>query len=337
MRWALLTDDHPPTAGGVSAFVDRVARELVGRGHQVTIVARHARDRAPIPGTRLLRVWGPRFSRHGGRWAALRAGTALRGADRVVAVTWPLAVGLPALGIPYDVVAHGSDVTCPPRDPAAFDRVWAGARRRFALSGFLAGQLAERGLRAVVLPAPVPIPVTAPAAPDPDRWVLVARATPLKGGDRFVRWVAAAGARGVVVGDGPALASWRDLARALGADVTFLGERPSAEIPAVWAGAGLLVLAPRAAPDGSGAEGLGLVAIEAAGAGVPAVGCRTGGVPEAVGPGLVVDDPDDAARCAAQIRAWWTPDRGAAAQAWCRAHHGVGRTVDALAGARAGG
>ena len=49
---------------------------------------------------------------------------------------------------------------------------------------------------------------------------------------------------------------------------------------------------PRPDADGSGAEGFGLSLVEAASLGVVPVGCRTGGVPEAVGAGIVLEDPD---------------------------------------------
>ncbi|MEZ4237690.1 MAG: hypothetical protein R3F59_16390 [Myxococcota bacterium] len=74
----------------------------------MVVVARRRPGIAAVPGTRLWTAWGPRFSRFGGRWVALRALPALRRADRVLATTWPVATGLPALGVAYDVVAHGS-------------------------------------------------------------------------------------------------------------------------------------------------------------------------------------------------------------------------------------
>jgi glycosyltransferase involved in cell wall biosynthesis len=61
-------------------------------------------------------------------------------------------------------------------------------------------------------------------------------------------------------------------------------------------------LLPRTYPDGTGAEGLGLVLLEARAMSVEVVGCRCGGVPEAIGPsGLLLDDPDDLARSLEQL------------------------------------
>ena len=333
MRWVLLTDDHPPQVGGVAAFVGRVGRELVDRGHQVQVFARRPRYGAlkPIAGACLTPVRGPRFGRFAGRWLGLAALGALRRADAVIATTWVCGTLAARLPVPLHVVAHGSDVTRPPVRPGAFTRVWRAARGRFALSAFLAAQLARRGVVARVLPAPVPQPIVAagPRAAT-GRWGMVARATPWKGGERFIRLVAQAGVEGVVVGDGACRPAWERVAAAIGARVRFVGPQPPHEVAALMQTWDLICLLPRARPDGSGAEGLGLVLLEAAALGVPAVGCDVGGVVEAVGPGLVLDDPDDAPRSAQAIAQWWTPRRGSVAQAWCRDHHGVGRLVDQL-------
>lgn len=328
----ILTDDHPPRIGGVSVITARIARELHARGHEVTVVARYRRALAPITGTQLATSWGPSFGRWGGVWLAARALPALARADRVLATTWPVATTLCALGIPYLLLGHGSDITCPPRDPALFERVWHAARARLVMSSFLATCLGKRGLTASVLPAPVDI------APEPIRldhaapWVLVARGTALKGGDRFVRWLAAARHRGVVVGDGPEIARWSQLARTLGADVRFAGACSESQTREILGMSSLCVLVPRRSPDGCGDEGFGLSLVEAAALGVPSVGARVGGVPSALGPGLLLEDPDDVASSVAAVSAWWHPERGADSHAWCRAKHGVVRCVNAIEG-----
>jgi hypothetical protein len=70
--------------------------------------------------------------------------------------------------------------------------------------------------------------------------------------------------------------------------------------------------------------------IEGAALGVAAVGCRAGGVPEAVGPGLLLDSPDDADASAEMIRVCWSHDAGGQAWTWCRDTHGTARTLDAV-------
>jgi glycosyltransferase involved in cell wall biosynthesis len=330
VRWVILTDDHPPRLGGVSVIVSRLASELARRGHQVQVCARHRGELVPIEGTQLQTSWGPSFGRYGGWWLAARSLRWLLRADRVLASTWPVASALSRLGIPYDVLAHGSDLTRPPRDPALFERVWSGAEGRWAMSAFLAGELQRRGFPAQILPAPVPIAPS--AAPAGEGWALVARGTPLKGGDRFVRCVAAAGVQGTVIGDGPELPRWRQLAASLGARVHFAGAQPEAQTLALVRRSALCVLLPRADGDGMGAEGFGLALVEAAGQGVAGMGCRTGGVPEAVGPGLIVEEPDDAEGVVGAVKGWWSVEKGEEAWRWCRERHGTGRAVEKLGG-----
>lgn len=337
MRWLVLTDDYPPLDGGVATWTAAVAAGLHAAGDEVTVLARKRPGLGEGMPWRVIGVRGPRFGRHGGLWAGAAAWWRVRDVDRVLATTWGMATHMlgwcSARGIPLHVTFHGSDLTRPPFDPAAFDAVCAAARC-WTVSRYLAEVLATRGFDAKVLPAPIDAAMAASnptgRGPVPTRWAYVGRATPLKGGDRFVRLVAAAGAEGTVFGDGPELPAWRLEAARLGARVRFAGRVPRDRLLAELADHALTLLLPRAAEDGQGAEGFGLALVEAAAVGVAGVGCRTGGTPEAVGPGLVLDDPDDVAGSVAAIRAWWTPHRGAAARAWVVEHHGVARVIEAL-------
>jgi glycosyltransferase involved in cell wall biosynthesis len=203
--------------------------------------------------------------------------------------------------------------------------------RWFAVSRFLADALAARGVSATVLPAPVDArPKPPPTRIQPERWVYVGRATAQKGGDRFVRLVAHAGVEGVIYGEGPTLPAWRALATELGAPVRFAGRVSRARVLEALSDADLALLLPRVDADGTGAEGFGLALVEAAAAGLATVGCRTGGVPEAVGAGLILEDPDDVEASAAAIRRWLSPERAHACWAYARDNHGIARVVDAL-------
>ncbi|MBK7759590.1 MAG: glycosyltransferase [Deltaproteobacteria bacterium] len=113
--------------------------------------------------------------------------------------------------------------------------------------------------------------------------------------------------------------------------MTLVGRRPRAEVLQRLRGKAACMLLPHAEPDGSGAEGLGLCLLEAMGQGTPAIGNATGGVPEALGPGLLLADPDDVQGAATTIRAWIKGgDRGAEGHAWVRAHHGPERAAAAV-------
>jgi glycosyltransferase involved in cell wall biosynthesis len=102
-----------------------------------------------------------------------------------------------------------------------------------------------------------------------------------------------------IVGDGPLKAALQSQTRALGigARVRFLGALPYAEVLGRMRQAAMLVLP--SIPTATGrVEGLGMVLLEAAATGVPAVACRIGGIPEGVidnETGFLVPERDEAA------------------------------------------
>lgn len=322
MRRVLLTDDFPPVSGGVATWCAHMARGLAERGERVDVLCRY-RPGQEGRGYAVHGIRGPSF-RNWGAVYALASLPLMRAADRVLVCDARQARHalrfLPADRV--DLVFHGSDAT------AALPGRARLVGRRFAVSRYLAARLADDGVPVIVVPPPIDVTATPSTRSGP--WVLVARATPLKGGDRFVRLIAAAGVDGLVVGDGPALANWRALALAIGARVRFVGAVDRAGVAELLQTASLAVLLPRDGPDGRGNEAFGLSLVEAAAAGVPVVGCRTGGVPEAVGPGLLLDDPDDARASADAVWAWLDGTRGGAARQWVQSTCGVARALAAL-------
>jgi glycosyltransferase involved in cell wall biosynthesis len=102
----------------------------------------------------------------------------------------------------------------------------------------------------------------------------------------------------LLVGDGPDRSALTRLARRLGVDrrVRFLGARPHAELPALFAAADVAV-------QPSAAEGLANVWVEALACGTPVVTCDAGGAREAIDrpdAGRIV--PRDAAAIAAAVQ-----------------------------------
>lgn len=299
MRWVILTDDHPPQLGGVATWT-AWASQALAEHHEVRVFAR-ARPGLPAEVTAVHGLrgrWGPWFT-------ASRAVRALRRADAVLCTTWPLVPPLVGLRKPIHVVAHGSEVTRPHR--GRFHRAWGLATHRWAVSSFLVDRLRMRGVAAMRLPVPVQ---RLHSGGGGSRWLFVGRAVHGKGGDRFVRLVAASGAAGDLVGEGPALEGWRRLAQDLGARVRFHGALDREACGALMDRAAVVALLSRPEPDGSGAEGLGLVLLEARARGIPVIGSAVGGVPEAVGRGLVLEQPDDVEGCAARV-VDWLPNAGA--------------------------
>lgn len=302
LTWHLLTTDFPPLQGGVATWAEGAARALHQAGERVLVHARGVDPAAwPYPTTPM---WGRSWARWGPWWAAASLVPRLRAGDRVLAATWPLAARIlgPAarLDVPVFVAYHGSDLTRPPL-VAGLEKVRAAAIH-VPVSRYL-GDLV--GAPYTVLPCPVD-PVE-PATPG-DALLVVARLGPLKGVDRALRLAQRLGRPITVVGEGPAREGLEALGRELGVDATFTGALPRDAVP--WDGTWALVLLSRpeapseahraahrggrlawdAPPGGAGQEGLGLVLLEAAARGIPSIGARVGGIPEAAS--VVLDDLD---------------------------------------------
>jgi phosphatidylinositol alpha-1,6-mannosyltransferase len=101
--------------------------------------------------------------------------------------------------------------------------------------------------------------------------------------------------RYAIVGDGPHQAQLRADAGSLGITdiVHFAGPAAQADLPGWYAAADVFVMPNRT--DGVDFEGFGIVFLEAAAAGLPVIGGRSGGVPEAVAEGVtgtLVDGAD---------------------------------------------
>ncbi|MCK6504151.1 glycosyltransferase family 4 protein [Myxococcota bacterium] len=350
-RWLLVTGDLPPTfTGGVASWVDDLAGALVAGGDTVTVLGRAGRggDRVaertwdlarPYP---VRRMWSRSFAQWQAWWVDLHGASLLRDADAVLFSTWPLACRLGprarARGLPVGVAFHGSDLTRLAAPSPAFRAAVDAATALLPVSRFLAGELARLGAGpATVLPMPLPL-VDEPAPSTGRRGLLtVARLTPLKGVDRAIRLAQALGEELVVIGDGPALPALR---AAAGPETRFLGRLDRAQTRAWYRACRACLLLSRTDTDGGGAEGLGLTLLEAMAQGAVAVGSGTGGVPEAVGTGLVLPDatldrlPLPApAELDALRRLLDDPLAGAQAAAWVWAHHGPARARATLTAA----
>jgi phosphatidylinositol alpha-1,6-mannosyltransferase len=94
------------------------------------------------------------------------------------------------------------------------------------------------------------------------------------------------------------------LVRRTGAPVRLLGRVPSPDLPALYACADVFALCCRSRWGGLEQEGFGIVFLEAAASGIPAVAGDSGGAAEAVvdgHTGIVVDDPADVGAMAAAL------------------------------------
>ena len=118
----------------------------------------------------------------------------------------------------------------------------------------------------------------------------VTRLYPYKGVDRMLESLpgisrAIPGVQYLVVGEGPDQPRLENLTRRLGLEsqVRFLGRRTLSEIVELYNVADLFVMLSREEPPD--VEGFGLVFLEAAACGLPSVGGRSGGIPDAIDEG----------------------------------------------------
>ncbi|MCB9794137.1 MAG: glycosyltransferase family 4 protein [Alphaproteobacteria bacterium] len=329
----LVTHDFPPAyVGGVAAWTLDLAQALHAAGAPVQVYARGARGAGPhdaaLPFS-VIRMAGRSWGRWQATWAALSVGPRLRPGDTLLLSTWPLGPRLAPFargrGLKVGVAFHGSDLTRLQAAPPGLQAVLDASHARFAVSAFLVGCLRGLGGDAVRLPMPLELSALPPAPEHSESLVCVARLTHLKGLDRCLRLAYALGVPLEVVGEGEAGPALQSLAEDLGAALRMHGRLPRAQALEVLRGRRAALLLPRVDTDGSGAEGLGLCLLEAAAQGTPAVGCRTGGVPEASD--LVLQDPDAIEASANELKDWLKEDRRAAAAARVRAQHGAERAA----------
>lgn len=272
MRWRLVTTEFPPRLNGISTWSAGVARALHEAGEEVIVHARAPDRSQPY---RVIAMPGRSWRRWSGWWSAVSVRPRRREGDVVLCATWPLAVHLPG---PVLVAWHGSELT---RPAALAGRSDVAARAvNLPVSRYLGSLLHAPH---TVLPAPVS---PTPPARRGDAILAIARLVPSKGVDRAIHLARRLSRPLVVVGDGPERPALERLAADLGVLAHFRGE--TAEVP--WDGTWALALLSRCEADGSGAEGLGLVLLEAAARGIPSIGTRVGGIPEAAS--VVIDDPE---------------------------------------------
>jgi len=216
-------------------------------------------------------------------------------------------VGPRLTAAPYVVVAHGGEITGYARTIGSRGlarRVMRGAAAVVA-AGTYPAQAAElaagRPLAGVVIPPGVdhdrfrPLDAGARAETrrrfglDPARPLVlgVSRLVPRKGFDVVIDAVAGLGAAGAdvqlaIAGGGR---DRRRLERRAQGRVQFLGRVPDADLPALYACADVFAMCCRDRWGGREAEGFGIVFLEAAACGVPAVAGSSGGSHEAVADG----------------------------------------------------
>jgi len=308
----MVTNDFPPTFGGVQQYVYNLVANLPP--DRVTVLAPTA------PGARQFDE-AQRFdvvrdtdtSLKPGRRIAEVVRSLIRKRDIDVVVfghALPLALlgpGIAKRGTPYIVCTHGREYWMALLPGMAEALRWATSRasRVFAITSATA-----RTIRSAV-PSHVPISLLPPGV-DVERFhpdgeaadirgrhalgegpVILApsRLVPRKGHDILLRAMPAlideTDANLVIVGQGPYERRLRELASLIPPGrVAFAGAVPDAVLPEYYAAADVVAVPCRSRYLGLEIEGFGIVYLEAAASGKPAIAGRSGGTDEAVVDGV---------------------------------------------------
>jgi phosphatidylinositol alpha-1,6-mannosyltransferase len=302
MRLLLITNDYPPKPGGIQTYlgdlVDAYPQEVrilapndgpatgTRRGEEVV---RRGKRRFMWP-TRSTVDWMLREAREFGPEAVLfGAPHPLTRATRRLKAE---------LDVPVGILCHGAEVTIPAAVPGLrswLRRTLRSADTLFAVSRYTQGKVARlTGQEVVWIGAGVDIatfaPADAPPANDPPVVGCVSRFVPRKGQHRLIAAAAELRRRGtavelLIVGKGRLEARLRRLAQRSAVPVRFQIDVPWSQLADLYRSMDAFCMPCRSRWGGLEVEGLGLVFLEAAAAGLPVLAGSSGGSPETVIPG----------------------------------------------------
>ena len=328
MKILLLTWDFPPARGGIQTWMLELARRLPdARVHVLAPAQRGDRKFDRTSGVRVSRLASARL----GLWAWLAA-LCIRTfwyclVDRPDLVVCGHVVTAPAgllarrlLGIRYAVFTYGYEVRRR-RWKRLLGALLRGASAVAACSRFTRDAVLALGVspeRVRILYPGVEtrrfLPDTGHRTPDTQdgngapTLLSVARLAELyKGHDTLIRVLPLVrarcpGTRLRVAGDGPLREYLHRIAKSVGVDdaVEFLGEVADDSLPELYRTSDAFVLMSRESPSKGGAEGFGIVCLEAAACEKPVVAGRSGGLVDAVEDGVtgILVDPEDPAAVA---------------------------------------
>lgn len=307
MKSLLVTNDFPPKVGGIQSYLWELWRRLpaddvgvltIEQEGAVAFDASQAYEIERIDARMLVPTRSMR--------RRVEATVAERGAELVfVDPAFPIGAVGPRLACPYAVVTHGAEITVYRHVPlvaSVLGNVFRRAAGIVAAGGYPARQAeaaARASLDGVVIPPGVDAERFRPLSDDeqksvrerygidPDRPLVVgvSRLIPRKGFDVLIDAVAPlAGVQLAIAGGGRDRERLeRRAARHGTADRThFLGRVPDHELPEIYGSADVFSMLCRDRWRGLEQEGFGIVFLEAAACGVPAIAGRSGGSHEAV-------------------------------------------------------
>jgi phosphatidylinositol alpha-1,6-mannosyltransferase len=305
---AVYSFDYPPNDGGIARLCAEIVTGLSTRS-EVAVLSQRREGDSDVPDVPETRVTPRRPLRELAAWWALIRN---RCSGPLVTGTWYPEGLIALLAGRRDVVilAHGAELT--PPDQRWRRPLWSrlqrwtleDARLVVANSHYTAGLVSASAPRAKVAAIPLAVdhvrfsPGDRDAARarfgihDPATTVIgtVTRVQAFKGIDIVLRAIAALPSHHqqqvvyLVGGKGPAIDDLQQLAHELGIEhqVRWLGFVPEVDLPDLYRAMDLFTLCTRELLDQRSVEGFGMVFLEAQSCGTPAVGTRTGGIPDAV-------------------------------------------------------
>lgn len=318
--------DYPPSEGGISRLCAELATTLHQEGHPAVVVTqRYAEavlDRyADVPTTR---VEPARPQREIAAWRKLSEDKSLL----VSGILYPEGlVGMLSAPERHVILAHGNELL--PSPNPALRLPWRLMKQRVLESASLVIANSRYTQRLVAQLAPMAPVAALPLAVDHERFSptdraaaraklglpedkivisTVARVQKYKAHDLVIDALALLDEDEqkqlvyVVAGKGPELDALKQRARERGVadQIIWLGFIAEEDLANVYNASDLFVLCTRDNDDDNSVEGFGLVFLEAQACGVPVIGARTGGIPDAVeegNGGWLIDQDDLDALC----------------------------------------
>lgn len=307
MSSLLVTNDFPPKVGGIQSYLYELWRRLPADATKVLTTSYPGADAFDAAQAFPIERRPERFF-----WPTPTLASAVDACARAVRADvvfldpmLPLGrIGRRLRAAPHVIIGHGAEVSIYGRLPGTRSlarAVLRGAAGLVAAGRYVAreaARVAGRPVPTLVIPPGVDVARFVPLGDDarhaarrhfgldPDRPLIVgvSRLVPRKGFDVLLDAVAGLDPDVCVAIAGAGRDRRRLEARAtrLGSRARFLGAVPDADLPALYACADVFAMLCRDRWGGLEAEGYGIVFVEAAACGVPAVAGRSGGSGEAV-------------------------------------------------------
>lgn len=300
MRLLVVSNDYPPKPGGIQQWLGNVVDHLEA---EVRVLAPQDGAATTARGEEIVRRAPAAFM-----WPTsstvswVRAELAAFAPDAVLfGAPHPLPAMIPQLRESFSgriaVMTHGAEVTLPAAVPVArqwLRRTLSRADALLAVSRYTAGKVARLTGRSVTaVGAGVDVDIFTPHEERSGGHVVgcVSRFVPRKGQGRLIESAARLRDRGtrvelLFVGKGRWEDRLRRLAEDRGVPARFEVDVPWSQLPELYREMALFAMPAKSRWAGLEVEGLGIVYLEAAAAGLPVVTGDSGGAPEAVVPGV---------------------------------------------------